>query len=876
MKKLTTICLLGGLVASTLSAPIQVQATSVLANSDLLQATKTQTSVLNNSAKVNLATYQDLKPASGQIAQTGYQGLKTVAEYDKYLSQYAVEYNYAKKRKVILERTLVARIGYDNIQKLSKEIAGVDTALDWLLSDENALELFIEAGDFYNGNGYNALVALTRLYQAYHQDMQNLTYKKMLLATAAAYSKNIKTFMVNYGGTATNSDPVVKYANFKWLYDNKRFVNKQQFDNYPMELVRYVMDAKMDDSEIKWLSDKLEHDYPNQQDPARLNGYTYVAYKKGYNYRNPEFYSSYNRQKWEQKYNLAPYNISYGNNGDFHLWMLLEAGGICWGISGIGMNQAEVQGIPAVNTYQPGHEAYLLYQQNADGQGTWNIWTDLHGWQNSYSRWVGINETQARLLMSWGNKSYNNLDSGNNTSYILLAQGALNQYSQYKESMIYALLAQSYPAGSIKQQAAYYKALQYSDLNLDALDGLITSFASNSKTTDAQWLDLAERIINAYTYYPAPLNDLLNMVKPHFKDKSLTAKVEILQQAALTKASQATQAESLQPNACRQVAKALLGQTNQSLATFSFDGQHAGAIVLNDSYQDSTVMTRVSLDGGQTWEKFDDQEYSDQHIIQLSAAQLAKLNAKDGIVLGLLGTDETYKIELQAASTLGQIYANDNEDRLVGQVNGLEYSQDNGQSWHDYTATLDSGVRFSGNQTILVRKKATGQTLASQAKQFNFTQATNDSKNQYVPLKHLSVSGYSSQDKANLASNFLDGNPATSWITDLSQVDSQRYFTVALDTPRYISKLEYQSTANTGALQNCMLYTSLDGQNWTLVKYFTGLKNDGSLQTLALDQSVKAKYIKLKANATYGQNFSTNNQTFSGSLLNVYEDLTKN
>lgn len=187
----------------------------------------------------------------------------------------------------------------------------------------------------------------------------------------------------------------------------------------------------------------------------------------------------------------------------------------------------------------------MLYQQNTAGQGIWNIWTDLHGWQNSYSRWVGINETQARLLMSWGNKSYNNLDSGNNTSYLLLAQGVLNQFDKYQDSMIYTLLAQSYPNGSNKRQATYYKALQYLDINLDVLDGLLNSFASNPKTTDEQWFDLAKRIISAYTYYPAPLNDLLNILKPHFKDKSLAAKVEVLQRDALLKASQATDKESL-------------------------------------------------------------------------------------------------------------------------------------------------------------------------------------------------------------------------------------------------------------------------------------------------------------------------------------------
>lgn len=171
----------------------------------------------------------------------------------------------------------------------------------------------------------------------------------------------------------------------------------------------------------------------------------------------------------------------------------------------------------------------------------------------------------------------------------------------------------------------------------------------------------------------------------------------------------------------------------------------------------------------------------------MNASQLARLNAKNGIVIGLMGTDVTYKIELTNGVSLGQIYANDNEDVLLGQVNGLKYSQDNGQTWHDYTATL-----------------------AGPTKSFTFKASQDQATSCYVPLKNLSVFEVSFEAKNNPATNFLDGNPNTSWE---SQADGQRYFAFALDKPRYINKLQYQTTANTGAMQSCMVYTSMDGQS---------------------------------------------------------------
>ena len=167
------------------------------------------------------AVYGDLRLLKDgyDIRNELYTGFKTVEEYDAALSQNAVEDNFANHRQEVLERTFVARVGYQSIQNAVKAQPDVREALDWLRSDTNALQLFLEAGNLYNGSGYKTLTALGSLYQAARNDIGDsgdaLVYKKMMLATAVAYCKTIVTYMVGFGGNAYPSDPVVKYTTFK-------------------------------------------------------------------------------------------------------------------------------------------------------------------------------------------------------------------------------------------------------------------------------------------------------------------------------------------------------------------------------------------------------------------------------------------------------------------------------------------------------------------------------------------------------------------------------------------------------------------------------------------------------------------------------------
>lgn len=48
----------------------------------------------------------------------------------------------------------------------------------------------------------------------------------------------------------------------------------------------------------------------------------------------------------------------------------------------------------------------------------WSISDNISGWEGSYSRWYENTGIEHRLLLEWGQKDYNVLNSGNNVSFI--------------------------------------------------------------------------------------------------------------------------------------------------------------------------------------------------------------------------------------------------------------------------------------------------------------------------------------------------------------------------------------------------------------------------------------------------------------------------
>lgn len=113
-----------------------------------------------------------------------YDRLKTTEEYDALLSKNSVTDNYDNPDNLalVLEREFVNRVGYHTIQSAVKKNEKVKVALDWLLSDEDALSLFLEAGSMFNGSTLKTLNALGDLYATNKADLEDkengYVYKK--------------------------------------------------------------------------------------------------------------------------------------------------------------------------------------------------------------------------------------------------------------------------------------------------------------------------------------------------------------------------------------------------------------------------------------------------------------------------------------------------------------------------------------------------------------------------------------------------------------------------------------------------------------------------------------------------------------------------
>lgn len=820
--------------------------------------------------------------------ETAYTGFKTVEQYDAEISKFSVEENYIKNQQQVLEREFVSRIGYNNILTASMYVNGVSDALAWLQSDKDALQLFIEAGDYYAGNGYNALVSLGKLYKVHKDDVNIPTYKKMLLATAVAYSREVRNFLVDFGGSYITSDPVKRYEIMKDLYDDGRFVRQSEFENYPMELIRIVMGARLSDDEIVWLRNIIDIRFPDVNNGWRYDGYGYVWYNSG-NLGNSDYYNTDNYEKWNTKYHLEGTSLELGKENGYgskysRMWMMMEAGGICWGITGFGNAVNNVQGIASLHTFQPGHEAEMIYN-TVNGKGAWTLSNNISGWPNSYSKWGGMTSNEVRLPLQWGNMDFNVKNSGNNSSYIILAQDALNNYDCYLESMYYNLIANSY-SDSERKEEAFTKSLEAYNKNVDATYGLIKLYSSDESTSQEKWLALGLKIAEDYKFFPAPMVDLMKLVSDKVADDGYNAQLNTMKTLSLQRATKATSTDTTQPNDCKAIANSLLGNNAIELANFSFSGENANTIKLNSFYDNSKLAIRISIDGGNTWLKFNevdglgDNIYTSQHSVKLTDEQVAQITAENDILVGLMGADmdSNYKIDIQAGKPLGSsIYKNDDENVLIGDVDNLEYSLDNGETWQDYVGGLDSNIRMEGDIVAKFRYKAHDLYVQGPVDQYTFHADDGNEESKYLQLRHVELNSYSSQqdDSGNSAANFIDGNKNTRWHTNYNSIDNDKYYSVKFDKVRYISKLTYLPDDPNGRLRSGDIYTSMDGENWDKVYSFKDISNDYNLKELDLGKSIEAKYLKLVATETYGNHDWEYNRFVSGKMLNFYEDTTK-
>lgn len=831
----------------------------------------------DNSANWWAAWYDEAVYANAKLIKEDYKEdtsdiavIKTVDTYDKELKQNNLQEITGDYELTLLQREFVKNVGYETLQALAKYSDEYKDTISWLMNDKETLRLYL-AGGKPEGSYLNSVKVLTRLYTTYKEDLSNDKttsygtkysdlYRKMILSLSLTASGKNYFF---FDGTQV-SDPVTRYQIYKDLHMHKgqdqELIQNQVFESLTVEEMRFVMNTIIDDEEIVWLNNYVRNDKNGATSP-----YSYIKYTGGYDYTKDQYYSEENYDKWDEKYHLSQYNIPY-QKGHPKLWIMFEEGAVCGGLSKTGSCiWGTYKGLPNTCISQPAHCAFIYYTQDSNGNGIWNLGNNVSGWGKSGK----TEHLNTRMMNDWGSGSY---VSGYCANYILLAQAAQNEYDSYEKAEEILMLADIYKDDNEKLESIYRKALKTEKLNFDAWLGLVNLYEKDDQKTEEEYYALAKEIAETYTYYPHPMYDLLNLIKPHLTSTTYSTSFALLQSNTLKTAAKATDKESIQASAVREVANQLLGNVDTEIASFSFDGDHAGEIILSSRYDDTDVAWDYSLDGGTTWK-----EETEKHSVKLTEKEIASITSKNDIKVHIIGADysddNVYTIDIQDSKGLPTgLYVNDLENQLIGNTTGLEWKYTEEDTWASYT---EEQPDLSGDKTLIVRAAATGIYQAdTKTTTYQFTKDGTDAIQKYISIKHLSIEKASSEqsNKGDYAQNAIDGNINTLWHTVYDGSDQEKSITIKLDEPVYLSAFEYvpRQIGVNGRTRDGILYVSSNGEDWTEAASVTEWANNTQWKKITLQESVKIQYVKFVTTKNWG-----NGNYASAAMINLYEDETK-
>jgi len=820
--------------------------------------------------------------------------IKPVEAYDQILKTQTLEQQLTTGELTLLQRELIKNVGYDYLQMYAQYSEEFAEVIRWLMNDRDSLNMYIMGGK-PSGSYLESLKVLVELYKNYHNDwtsqeiskygvVKGEVYKRMAFALSLTHSTQVALWM-QPGAEANQSNAVTRYALFKQLYDEGKFQVTENiditkwFENYTVEEMRFVMNTALDDEEILWL-----HDYTQSQiekNPNRawayLTPHPYMAYVWP-NYANPVFHDPERKEYWDEKYDgiFSKYGVTYSTEGNmvYKVWMNFRTefgtGAVCGGISKTGSNIRAVHGIPAAVIGQPGHAAIIYYHENAEGKGYWNIDNDVSGWT--------LSEKGERMLFGWGNDT--RYVRGYNVPYIIMAQEAMNRFEEYEKSAKLKMLADSYNSDYAKKEYYLRESLKSLDFNIDTWYELISLYLQDETKTEEDFYNLAAEMSNALLEFPLPYHNLMALIEPKLTSNAYKFKYSLLLTDTLNKGKEYNGTDVLQPAATRLLASHLLGKTDTSLATFSFDGENAENIVLSNRFNGSGIRWDYSLDGKKTWHEvsFTAEE---EHKLKLTSDEIKSITADNDIYVHIVGVnyneENLYKIDIQQATISTTLFANDLENKIIGINETYEWRMNESDSWTSYKEVTPD---LSGEKSVQIRVGATGVYLPSDIQTYIFTSDTDTKERKYVSIDHLSIQGVSTEATSHQghATNAIDGNYNTRYHSAWNGTDQERYMIIKLDEPMYISAVEFvPAGGGNGKIYDGTIYGSMDGENFDVLTSRKNITYANQANTIAdaiantkafeIEEPKKVQYIKIVANRTNGN-------WFTAREFNFYQDLT--
>lgn len=771
---------------------------------------------------------------------------------------------------LLLQRDFVSCAGRFAIKAYVIDNEDNKNAFNWLFNNVDNLRMYTTGGK-PDGSYYNSLVELSKLYKTYKNDFEindtgksgirlGLMYKKMVIALSLSHSSTVALW-TNGSAAENKSESVKRYEIYKYLYETGHFKVTNNidyttwFENYEVEEYRMIFSNPLDDEEVIWLNERTKKEvdkHPGNED-WYLSPHPYMKYIWP-DFNKPEYHDINKKDEWDQKYDFLRYGITF-KSGVQKLWMVLENGAVCGGISKIGSNIKVSFGIPSTVVSQPGHAAFIYYNQDANGNGFWYLNNDVYGWAQS-GRTERLN---IRMPLGFADQEYVDFhkDWLGLATYVLLAQGALNDFDNFEQSREILILADVYKDDTNKLYEIYNDVVTKQPLNIDGWYGLIKTMKNDSTKTARDYLDLAERIFDKLKYYPLPMHHLTREIEKLIKNNSEAyTEFNLAKTRTLTAASKATNSDSIQSGAVRQVANFLLGQFNTKLATFSFDGENKNKLVLGTMYDGIGIRFDYSIDGKKTWREVSI-EPTDDHKWLLNDEEINKITSENDIYFHVVGTsydeDNLYKIDI-TEGTEPNIYPNDLENKVIGVTDATEWRMSNTDTWTKFSEQLPN---LTGDKQIYVRSAATGTRLATKGMQLNFTQDIVDYAHKYVSIERLSISGYSTEQNntTDAARNVINGRYDDFWHTSHNGSDNAKYITIKVNSEIELSRLVYyprQDSSANGRILKANIYTSLDGETWEILAENVVWANNKNAKTIDFETPKKTLYVKIVGVETYG------------------------
>ena len=361
-----------------------------------------------------------------------------------------------------------------------------------------------------------------------------------------------------------------------------------------------------------------------------------------------------------------------------------------------------------------------------------------------------------------------------------------------------------------------------------------------------------------------------NKQEPSIEETEYTVALNVLLTKTLTEGTMATSNETIQEVAVREVANYLLGNTDTEIATFSFDGENAGAIVLGSRFEGVGVAWEYSLNNQETWTQVH------EHKVQLTNEEIESITAENDILVHIVGAgyeeENIYRIDILKGTIPTNLYNNDLENKIIGATDLMEWKYTENDSWTSYKEQIPD---LTGDKTVIVRTGATGVSLPSDELTFRFTEDNQLDTQKYISIDYLSIFQVSSEELGpnEGAQNAIDGNIHTIWHSSWNGDDSERYIVIELDEPKYLSALEYvpRQIGNNGRIKEGQVLVSMDGKTWTDVATITNWADSPDSKMVVFDEVIKSQYVKLLATENYGDG----RDFITAAMINLFEDITQ-